>query len=160
MMPSWEAGAEAYRDLEQGGNAPDVARLSDRTETEMSLALAGLTGMKARAMGSYLAVRRVASGSIAIVGWEGDEEAVAERRRATTAVLRRHGGAPLGSSPGRAWAKGRFHAPYLRDELLFKAVPVEKWAIMAVMPPGLALLAVEFVRRAFRPPPAAGLAGA
>ena len=49
---------------------------------------------------------------------------------------------------------------YVRDELLFKAVPVEKWAIMAVMPPGLALLAVEFVCRAFRPPPAAGLAGA
>lgn len=45
-------------------------------------------------------------------------------------------------------------------EMLFKSVPVEKWAIMAVMPPGLALLALQFVRRAFRPPPAAGLAGA
>jgi TRAP-type C4-dicarboxylate transport system permease small subunit len=41
-------------------------------------------------------------------------------------------------------------------EILFKSVPVEKWAIMAVMPPGLALLAIQFVRRAFRPPPAAG----
>lgn len=45
-------------------------------------------------------------------------------------------------------------------EMLFKSVPVEKWTIMAVMPPGLALLAIQFVRRAFRPPPAAGLAGA
>ena len=45
-------------------------------------------------------------------------------------------------------------------ELLFKSVPVEKWEVMAVMPPGLALLAIQFVRRAFRPPPAAGLAGA
>jgi TRAP-type C4-dicarboxylate transport system permease small subunit len=41
-------------------------------------------------------------------------------------------------------------------EILFKSVPVEKWAVMAVMPPGLALLAIQFVRRAFRPPPAAG----
>ena len=41
-------------------------------------------------------------------------------------------------------------------EILFKSVPVEKWVIMAVMPPGLALLAIQFVRRAFRPPPAAG----
>jgi hypothetical protein len=39
-------------------------------------------------------------------------------------------------------------------------VPVEKWAIMAVMPPGLALLAIEFVRRAFRPPLAAGAGAA
>jgi len=45
-------------------------------------------------------------------------------------------------------------------EMLFKSVPLEKWTIMAVMPPGLALLALQFVRRAFRPPPAAGLAGA
>jgi len=45
-------------------------------------------------------------------------------------------------------------------EMLFKSVPLEKWTVMAVMPPGLALLAIEFLRRAFRPPPAAGLAGA
>ncbi len=45
-------------------------------------------------------------------------------------------------------------------EMLFKSVPIEKWAVMAVMPPGLALLAIQFARRAFRPPPAAGLAGA
>jgi TRAP-type C4-dicarboxylate transport system permease small subunit len=45
-------------------------------------------------------------------------------------------------------------------EILFKSVPVEKWVIMAVMPPGLALLAIQFVRRAFRPPPAAGTGAA
>jgi len=45
-------------------------------------------------------------------------------------------------------------------EILFKSVPVEKWAIMAVMPPGLALLAIQFVRRAFRPPAAAGAGAA
>lgn len=43
-------------------------------------------------------------------------------------------------------------------EILFKSMPIEKWLVMAVMPPGLALLAIQFVRRAFRPPPAAGLA--
>ncbi len=45
-------------------------------------------------------------------------------------------------------------------EMLFKAVPVEKWAVMAVMPPGLALLAFQFARRAFRRPPAAGFTSA
>jgi TRAP-type C4-dicarboxylate transport system permease small subunit len=45
-------------------------------------------------------------------------------------------------------------------EMLFKSVPVEKWAVMSVIPPGLALLAIQFARRAFRPPPAAGLGAA
>ena len=45
-------------------------------------------------------------------------------------------------------------------EILFKSVPIEKWEIMAVMPPGLALLAIQFARRAFRPPPAAGTGAA
>ncbi len=125
MLPSFEAGAEAFRDLEQSGVAPDIARLSDQSETQMSLALAGLSGFKARAMDGYLGVRRVRGGSLAIVGWEGGAERVADRRRASVDVLRRHGAASLGSAPGRAWARGRFHAPYLRDDLLARAVMVE-----------------------------------
>jgi alkyldihydroxyacetonephosphate synthase len=40
-------------------------------------------------------------------------------------LLRRAGGLPLGSSPGRAWQHGRFAAPYLRDDLLDAGVMVE-----------------------------------
>ncbi len=125
MLPSFQAGAEAYRDLEQSGLAPDVVRLSDEHETEMSLALAGLAGIKGRLAGGYMRLRGVAGGCLAIVGWEGEPERVEERRRASVAVLRRHGAASLGASPGRAWAKGRFHAPYLRDDLLGRGVMVE-----------------------------------
>jgi TRAP-type C4-dicarboxylate transport system permease small subunit len=39
---------------------------------------------------------------------------------------------------------------YQSGEVLFKSVLVQKWAVMAVMPPGLALLTFQFVRRAFR----------
>ena len=44
-------------------------------------------------------------------------------------------------------------------EFLFKSVQLPKWAVMAVMPPGLALLAIQFVRRAMRPPPAPSSVG-
>lgn len=44
-------------------------------------------------------------------------------------------------------------------EFLFKSVQLPKWAVMAVMPPGLALLAVQFLRRARRPPPAPASVG-
>ena len=63
----------------------------------MSLTLAGLEGRKAALLGRYLSARGVASGCIAIVGWEGDRRpTVATRRRATTAVLKRHGGRAAG----------------------------------------------------------------
>ena len=38
-------------------------------------------------------------------------------------------------------------------EFLFKSVQLPKWSVMAVMPPGLALLAIQFVRRALHPVP-------
>jgi TRAP-type C4-dicarboxylate transport system permease small subunit len=44
-------------------------------------------------------------------------------------------------------------------EFLFKSVQLPKWAVMAVMPPGLLLLAIQFVRRALRPPPAPASVG-
>src|SRR5204863_6555642 len=40
-------------------------------------------------------------------------------------VLRRHGGLPLGSRPGRAWLRTRYLGPYLRDVLLGMGVLVE-----------------------------------
>jgi alkyldihydroxyacetonephosphate synthase len=121
---SFGEGAEALRVLEQAGAAPDVARLSDEEETRLQLALAG-GGAKARAAGAYLRVRGVAGGCIAICGWEGDADDVARRRARTAAILRSHGAVALGRSPGRAWQRGRYHGPYLRDDLLDHGVFVE-----------------------------------
>ncbi len=39
--------------------------------------------------------------------------------------MRGSGGLAVGRSPGEAWLKGRFAAPYLRDELLTHGVMVE-----------------------------------
>ena len=39
MTPSWEAGQEALRRLAQEGPEPDIARLSDRDETRVSMAM-------------------------------------------------------------------------------------------------------------------------
>ena len=71
MFASFGAGAEALRRLEQGGAAPDVARLSDEDETRLGLGMAGLHGMRAGALRAYLRARGVAGGALAIVGWAG-----------------------------------------------------------------------------------------
>jgi alkyldihydroxyacetonephosphate synthase len=125
MFPSFGEGAECFRALEQAGAAPDVARLSDEEETRLSMALAGTGGAKGALAGAYMRARGVAGGCIAICGWEGDAEDVGRRRFRTTSLLRRHGAVPLGASPGRAWVRGRYHGPYVRDHLLDRGVFVE-----------------------------------
>jgi alkyldihydroxyacetonephosphate synthase len=122
---SWAEGCEALRSLEQAEASPDVARLSDERETELSFALAGTEGTTARLGQAYLKARRYAGGCLAIAGWEGEEDDVARRRARTALLLRRRGALALGSAPGSAWSKGRYHGPYLRDALLDHGVMVE-----------------------------------
>ncbi len=129
-FPGFEAGTEAFRSLEQGGAAPDVARLSDEEETRMSLALAASRGgrraaLTRRAGSAYLTMRGHEGGCIAIVGWEGEAADVARRRGLSARLLRRTGGISLGQGPGRSWARGRYAGPYLRDDLLDRGVMVE-----------------------------------
>ncbi len=125
FFEDFAAGAQALRALAQERLAPDVARLSDESETRMSLALAGSGGLKGRIGRAYIGARGYGGGCLAILGFEGSEQAVSARRRAALAVVRRHGGLPVGRSPGEAWRAQRFAAPYLRDELLTQGVLVE-----------------------------------
>jgi alkyldihydroxyacetonephosphate synthase len=121
-MPSFEAGAETLRTLEQRGAAPDVCRLSDAEETRLVLALAGRAG---RALGAYLQTRGRPRPCLVIVGWDGPEDAVRRRRGEARRILREGGALRLGRRPGDAWQAGRFHGPYLRDVLMDRAVLVE-----------------------------------
>ncbi|HEX5146684.1 MAG TPA: FAD-binding oxidoreductase [Conexibacter sp.] len=124
-LPRLTAGADAFRALAQAGAAADVMRLSDPVETRVSLALAG-GGLTTRALGGYLRARGHGDGCLTILGWAGTSEAELRRRRSAAArVLRAHGAVALGTQVGYAWEHGRFHAPYLRDELLAHGVLVE-----------------------------------
>ena len=104
---------------------PDVARLSDEEETRMSLALAGVHGLKDRLGRAYLGARGYGRGCLAILGFEGAADEVSARRRRALALVRRAGGLGVGTSPGEAWRRSRFAAPYLRDDLLTHGVMVE-----------------------------------
>jgi alkyldihydroxyacetonephosphate synthase len=118
MAPDFQAGVEALRELAHHDALPDVARLSDSSETRVSLAMAGTEGVARVALSAYLRARRRTSGCLVIAGWEGEPEAVARRRALTLRILRTAGAASLGQRPGRSWEHGRFNGPYLRDELM------------------------------------------
>jgi alkyldihydroxyacetonephosphate synthase len=125
IAESFEAGAEIVRALAQGPGLPDVIRVSDEEETEVSLALSGPRGIAGRAFDGYLGLRRRRRGCLIVVGIEGDAESAARRRALVVRALRRGGAAYLGQGAGRSWEHGRFQGPYLRDTLMGMGAMVE-----------------------------------
>ena len=125
MAESFEAGTEIVRRLAQGPGLPDVIRISDEEETEVSLALSGPRGLAGSLFGGYLSLRRRRGGSLVIVGLEGEEESVARRRALSVRELHRGGAVYLGQSAGRSWEHGRYQGPYLRDTLMGMGAMVE-----------------------------------
>jgi alkyldihydroxyacetonephosphate synthase len=136
FFEDFAAGVGALRALAQEQVAPVLVRLSDEAETGMSLAQAGAgegggalwglaEGLRGRVGRGYLRVRGYGSGCLAILGFEGAPPELERRRERAIELVRRHGGLPVGRSPGEAWLRQRFAAPYLRDELLTHGVFVE-----------------------------------
>jgi alkyldihydroxyacetonephosphate synthase len=122
---SFAEGCDAFRVMEQAGAAADVSRLSDEDETRLTMAL-GSSGSTTEKLGRrYLRMRGHEGGCIAILGFEGTEEEVEDRRRQAGGLLRAGGGVALGHRPGEAWYRNRYGAPYLRDELLERVVLAE-----------------------------------
>jgi alkyldihydroxyacetonephosphate synthase len=124
-LPSFAAGADAFRTLEQSGASPDVARLSDEDETRLTMALGSSGGVAEKVGKLYLRAAGHEQGCIAFTGFDGDSDEIARRRGRAAEILRAHGAVTLGTRPGRSWLRGRFSAPYLRDELMDRGVMVE-----------------------------------
>lgn len=121
----FDDGVAALRAMVQGRVTPDVARLSDREETRVGMAMARHGGV-AEALGRrYLRMRGNDRGCLMVIGWDSDAGLVGARQAESRALIRRHHGIPLGASPGRAWLRQRFHGPYLRDALMDSGVLVE-----------------------------------
>ena len=130
-------GMAAMRSLAQARLAPDVARLSDVEETRVGMAMAARGGALEQLGRRYLRLRGHERGSLLIVGWDSDALLAGARQAEARAVLRRHRAIPVGTAPGRAWLRQRYHGPYLRDALLDAGVLVETletatdWATLA-----------------------------
>ena len=110
VFDSWREGCEAFRAMEQAGDAADICRLSDETETALNAAASG---------------HEAPGPCLAVVGWEGEEDGVVRRAERTRAHLERSGARPLGEEAGARAGRNYFAGPYLRDELLGMGVLVE-----------------------------------
>ncbi|MGH2981811.1 MAG: FAD-binding oxidoreductase [Solirubrobacterales bacterium] len=125
IAESWEAGCAIVRELAQDEALPDVIRVSDRQETRFSLALSGPGGLAGALFDRYLSLRGRAGGCLVVVGVEGERERVARRRSQVARRLRAGGAVYLGQGGGRAWKRGRYEGPYLRDALMDAGAMVE-----------------------------------
>ncbi len=118
MAADFASGSEIVRSMAQSDALPDVVRVSDQSETRLSMMLAGSSGAMRAIASAYLRLRGRTDGSVVVCGWEGEREAVGHRRALAGRRLRAGGAVALGAAPGRAWERGRYDGPYLRDELL------------------------------------------
>jgi alkyldihydroxyacetonephosphate synthase len=110
-FPDFATGTAALRAVTQTGTGPTVIRLSDEAETGVNLA-SGSDAITA------IGETQIAGGCLAITVFEGTAAHAESRHSETRALLVAHGGTSLGEAPARAWERGRFSAPYLRDSLL------------------------------------------
>jgi len=129
LFRSFADGMAAVHELHRLGLPLSMARLSDASETELSLALRRDPARRVDPAAWLLAAaERAGYGRgrcVLLYGAEGEPAAVRSTLRRARAVGRRGGGLPLGSAPGRSWRRDRFRTPYLRDWLLDHGVAVD-----------------------------------
>lgn len=114
---NWQSGVNAVREIAQCGVPVSMLRLSDPDETEATLNLAGkefLTGCLRNGL-SALGYR--GGRCLLILGVTGDRMAASYAYDAAMALAGRHKGLVAGQAIGKAWRKGRFLNPYLRNTL-------------------------------------------
>jgi len=111
-FPDFATGTAALRAVTQTGTGPTVIRLSDEAETGVNLATTESIGE------NPIGGNPSSGGCLALTTFEGTAAHTESRHAETHAVMAAHGGTSLGEAPARAWERGRFGAPYLRDALL------------------------------------------
>jgi alkyldihydroxyacetonephosphate synthase len=125
FFPDWERASAAARSIAQSGCPLSMVRLSTPAETAMNFALAGHRRAVAL-LRQLLALRGVgAEGCMLLLGFSGSQALVAASRAAVLGIARDHAGAHVGRALGRQWRRGRFRAPYLRDELWARGYAVD-----------------------------------
>ena len=117
FFPTWDLGVQAIRHLAQADLQLSMLRLSNETETETQLTLAGHE--KAIAwLKRYLKLRGSGPKPVMmVIGFTGLNREVLRSRREALTLCKQSRGVHAGRMIGQGWAKNRFKGPYLRNAL-------------------------------------------
>jgi len=117
FSPHWDSGCEALRKIVQTGIPLSMLRLSNATETETQLALAG-HAKAVRLLERWLAFRRAGVQKCMVtVGITGTRRLHRTALKEASRIFREERAVQAGRYLGRKWGENRFRAPYLRNSL-------------------------------------------
>ncbi|MFO8032081.1 MAG: FAD-binding oxidoreductase [Desulfohalobiaceae bacterium] len=116
VLPDLQQGMHAVQELVQERGVLSMLRLSNAKETSTNLLLSGKPGIRKLLKGYLRMVGMQDQACMLLAGFSGTPTQVIQSRRRAGSILRRYCAKPLYGS-GRAWAKHRFRAPYLRNSL-------------------------------------------
>ncbi|KZL05417.1 putative FAD-linked oxidoreductase [Pseudovibrio axinellae] len=118
FMPDWESGVAAIQAITQGRIPLSMMRLSNATETDVSLKLA-VPENKLSKLNMLFKLRGLSEQKCMLTfGLTGSKKQVAANYKLANTFLKQHGGKRIFSAMlGDKWKEGRFKGPYLRDAL-------------------------------------------
>ena len=130
LMPDFEQGVLAIRDLVQRSFPLAMVRLSDEDDTEMMMALqtraAGLGEQLRRGLGRVILDRRgMRRPCLLLTSLHGTKRRVEKQIEELSGFLEARTGYDMGESAARAFHRDYFNLPYLRDALMDLGVMVE-----------------------------------
>ena len=118
FFPSWETAQEAVHSIAGSHIRVAMIRLSNATETQTNLTLAG-NKRKVGMLKTYLGLRRIPlkTACMCLIGLIGSKKQVTADKREVISICRDHHAVNTGKAMGEAWKINRFQAPYLRNSL-------------------------------------------
>ncbi len=117
FFPDWNQGVAAVKTMVQEKLPLSMLRLSDRIETDTSLALVGNERL-VRLLNSLLRVRGLKEEKcVLFLGVTGNETQTKRTRRLALDIARSFNAIHVGRKMGSEWRKSRFKTPYLRNTL-------------------------------------------
>ena len=129
LFPSFEQGVEAIHTCVRQGLSPVITRLNDAPRTALSLAFksksAGLQHLLTQAVKAYLRHGKrfdFDKCCLLLAGFEGTPRQVREDHHRVHKVYAQYGGFNLGTAPGRAFTRGKYDFPYMRDYAMDRGV--------------------------------------
>jgi len=122
MFPDWETGQEAAREIMQSeAGYPSVFRLSDPEETELMMKLYNVDESPLRHLFKLKGFKEDSDGTSKMclyLGFTNGEKGFSKNcAKNVHRICRKYGGMNLTGIVTRAWEKGRFNDPYLRDTM-------------------------------------------
>ncbi len=130
VFPSFEKGTEAIKQLVQREVYPSVVRYSDEHETFFLSMLSHeepsvFSKIKSSVSKAVLKMKGIETPSLMMLRFDGDETEAELKREIAAEIVGKQKGFSVGESLGKKWESSRFGLPYLRDDLMERAIFVD-----------------------------------